>query len=480
MPRESNLKRRERSEDGRQLPNLMFAELDGLLGYLLRRAQGAMHRDFMAAVASFELTQKQAATLWLIHANAGVSQAEVAAALGMDRATMMAVTDRLEDRDFVIRKRSSVDRRRQDLYLTPAGQAILREVQDAHRRARREVPRHVLVVRTRIAARCTQAIPESRLIPCRGFGPNKVQRCLPSRTRRARWRAGACRRSTILPSIPSRPMCAPGCPRRWTDPGRIAAIRAVILICEGSTFFSGADIGEFSGPPREVEYRLLFNALEALDVPVIAAMHGTVMGGGLEIALACHYRVAAPATRFALPEVTLGHHSRAPAARSACRGSSAPTRRSTSSCRAKPVDAPAGHRAWASSTRSSKATCARRARAMRAICRRGQGTASYGRNDRRSGDRRPRRHVRTHARAGAARLYPNRSRRSGRRRCRAQGRAFAVRRRPGIRDHARQRVQEHRRIDAARCTCSSPSATAARVPGLPEDVAGASPCKLPA
>ena len=84
------------------------------------------------------------------------------------------------------------------------------------------------------------------------------------------------------------------------------SIRAVLLLCEGSTFFSGADIGEFSGPPREGEYRQLFNALEALEVPVVAAMHGTVMGGGLEIALACHYRVAAPASRFALPEVTLG------------------------------------------------------------------------------------------------------------------------------------------------------------------------------
>jgi 3-hydroxyacyl-CoA dehydrogenase len=83
-------------------------------------------------------------------------------------------------------------------------------------------------------------------------------------------------------------------------------IRAVILMCEGSTFFSGADIGEFSGPPREVEYRKLFNGFEALEVPVIAAMHGTVMGGGLEIALACHYRVAVPTARFALPEVTLG------------------------------------------------------------------------------------------------------------------------------------------------------------------------------
>ena len=84
------------------------------------------------------------------------------------------------------------------------------------------------------------------------------------------------------------------------------SVRAVVLLCEGSTFFSGADIGEFSGPPREVEFRELFNALEGLPVPVVAAMHGTVMGGGLEIALACHYRIAVAATKFALPEVTLG------------------------------------------------------------------------------------------------------------------------------------------------------------------------------
>jgi 3-hydroxyacyl-CoA dehydrogenase len=83
-------------------------------------------------------------------------------------------------------------------------------------------------------------------------------------------------------------------------------VRGVLLLCEGSTFFSGADIGEFSGPPKEEEYRRLFNGYEALSVPVVAAMHGTVMGGGLEIALACHYRVAAAGTRFGMPEVTLG------------------------------------------------------------------------------------------------------------------------------------------------------------------------------
>lgn len=127
MPRQSNAKAEEKDEE-LQGPELMFEELDGLLGYQLRRAQGAMHRDYMATVAGLELTQKQTATLWLINANPGVSQVSVAAALGMDRATMMAVTDRLEDRGLLVRKRSTVDRRRQELYLTPAGQSALRKV----------------------------------------------------------------------------------------------------------------------------------------------------------------------------------------------------------------------------------------------------------------------------------------------------------------------------------------------------------------
>src|SRR5580698_5693879 len=83
-------------------------------------------------------------------------------------------------------------------------------------------------------------------------------------------------------------------------------VLAVVLICEGSTFFSGADISEFAGPPKEAEFRDLFRQLEQLPVPVVAGMHGVVMGGGLEIALACHYRVALPNARFGFPEVTLG------------------------------------------------------------------------------------------------------------------------------------------------------------------------------
>ncbi|MGH8313862.1 MAG: enoyl-CoA hydratase/isomerase family protein, partial [Steroidobacterales bacterium] len=82
--------------------------------------------------------------------------------------------------------------------------------------------------------------------------------------------------------------------------------QAAVLLCAGTTFFSGADIGEFSGPPKEAEFRALFAEIETLPIPVVAGLFGTAMGGGLEIALACHYRVAVPGARFGLPEVTLG------------------------------------------------------------------------------------------------------------------------------------------------------------------------------
>jgi MarR family transcriptional regulator, organic hydroperoxide resistance regulator len=110
-----------------ETPSVISEELDGFLGYRLRRAQIVMHRDFIAAVTDLDLTEKQAATLWLINGNPGVAQVSVAEALNMDRATMMAIVDRLEERGLVIRERSSADRRRQELYLTPAGQNTLRK-----------------------------------------------------------------------------------------------------------------------------------------------------------------------------------------------------------------------------------------------------------------------------------------------------------------------------------------------------------------
>ena len=83
-------------------------------------------------------------------------------------------------------------------------------------------------------------------------------------------------------------------------------VRAVLLRCAGSNFFTGADISEFAGPPKEAEFRGLWARFENLRVPMIAAMHGSSIGGGLELALACHYRVATPTAKFMLPEVTLG------------------------------------------------------------------------------------------------------------------------------------------------------------------------------
>lgn len=107
-------------------------DLDGLqnlLGFQLRMAQVAMYRDFSAAMTDLALTQKQFATLHLIGANPGVSQADLATALGTDRATMMALVDRLEERDFVERRRSSSDRRRQELHLTAPGKSLLAKAQ---------------------------------------------------------------------------------------------------------------------------------------------------------------------------------------------------------------------------------------------------------------------------------------------------------------------------------------------------------------
>jgi 3-hydroxyacyl-CoA dehydrogenase len=84
------------------------------------------------------------------------------------------------------------------------------------------------------------------------------------------------------------------------------SVRAVLLRTGGNNFFTGADISEFSGPPKEAEYRELWARFEGLQVPMVAAMHGSSIGGGLELALACHYRIATPTAKFMLPEVTLG------------------------------------------------------------------------------------------------------------------------------------------------------------------------------
>lgn len=82
--------------------------------------------------------------------------------------------------------------------------------------------------------------------------------------------------------------------------------RIAVLFCAGRTFIAGADISEFGKPSVPPGLPDVIAAIEASDKPVVAALHGTVLGGGLEVALGAHYRVAVPGTRMGLPEVTLG------------------------------------------------------------------------------------------------------------------------------------------------------------------------------
>jgi len=81
---------------------------------------------------------------------------------------------------------------------------------------------------------------------------------------------------------------------------------AAVLCCAGRTWVAGADISEFGKPPAQPFLPEVIDRIEALDKPVVAALHGTALGGGLELALGAHARIAAPDTRMGLPEVTLG------------------------------------------------------------------------------------------------------------------------------------------------------------------------------
>ena len=83
-------------------------------------------------------------------------------------------------------------------------------------------------------------------------------------------------------------------------------VKAIVLRCDGGTFIAGADISEFGKPPRGPDFNAVLNSIEAASKPVIAAIHGTALGGGLETALVCHYRVAVPSAKLGVPEVKLG------------------------------------------------------------------------------------------------------------------------------------------------------------------------------
>ncbi len=93
-----------------------------------------------------------------------------------------------------------------------------------------------------------------------------------------------------------------GLARGIDDPG----VSAMVIIGGGRTFIAGADIREFGKPPQPPDLHSVLEKIESSPKPVVAAIHGTALGGGLEVCLACHYRVAVAAGQVGLPEVKLG------------------------------------------------------------------------------------------------------------------------------------------------------------------------------
>ncbi|RSV20028.1 3-hydroxyacyl-CoA dehydrogenase [Sphingomonas sp. ABOLG] len=84
------------------------------------------------------------------------------------------------------------------------------------------------------------------------------------------------------------------------------AVKAMVIRCDGKTFFAGADITEFGKPPKGASLHEVIDMMDSSEKPIVAAIHGTALGGGCEVALACHYRVAVRSAVMGLPEVKLG------------------------------------------------------------------------------------------------------------------------------------------------------------------------------
>ena len=83
-------------------------------------------------------------------------------------------------------------------------------------------------------------------------------------------------------------------------------VKALVLACDGRTFFAGADITEFGKPPVMPQLPEVVDRMAAFPKPIVAAIHGTALGGGCEMTLGCHYRIAVPSAKIGTPEVKLG------------------------------------------------------------------------------------------------------------------------------------------------------------------------------
>jgi DNA-binding MarR family transcriptional regulator len=102
-----------------------LGELADIVGFHIRLAHVAVYRHFTEAFSDLELTQKQVSVLWLVDDHPGISQIAVGQRLQMDRATTMTIVNRLQDRDFLRRERSTTDARKQALFLTKEGNRAL-------------------------------------------------------------------------------------------------------------------------------------------------------------------------------------------------------------------------------------------------------------------------------------------------------------------------------------------------------------------
>ncbi len=97
-----------------------------------------------------------------------------------------------------------------------------------------------------------------------------------------------------------------GLKKAFEDANSNGDAKAILLVCDGRTFIAGADISEFGKPPMEPHLPDLIYEIESSEKPIVVAIHGTALGGGLEVALGCHYRVAVKSAKMGLPEVGLG------------------------------------------------------------------------------------------------------------------------------------------------------------------------------
>ncbi len=108
-----------------------IGEIRSIVGFHIRLAHGAAYRHFTETFTDIDLTQKQVSVLWLIDDHPDIAQTDLAQRMRMDRATTMAIVNRLQHSGFLVRGASLTDRRKQTLNLTDAGRAALTRAKDA-------------------------------------------------------------------------------------------------------------------------------------------------------------------------------------------------------------------------------------------------------------------------------------------------------------------------------------------------------------